>query len=106
MNTLLNPRLHPTLSVIDSLDFPERRDKDSNRSVAATSYNLRTCEHCGHDLRAQLPAVDAQLWACHDCGEIRQWGDLRPADEHLRPVLGCDNCEAVTRHRFVRVEGR
>ncbi len=73
------------------------------RSIAATGYNFRTCEHCGHDLREQMPEHAAQLWACRGCGSIRQWGHLRPEDEQARPALRCDDCQAATWHRFVRV---
>jgi hypothetical protein len=86
MSTLANP--------IDSV---------GTRSSLATGYNFRSCEHCGHDLREQMPEFGAQLWACRDCGGIRQWGYMRPADEQVRPALHCDDCEAVTRHRFLRV---
>jgi|FreactTroBogLake_1042271.scaffolds.fasta_scaffold59567_2 hypothetical protein len=75
------------------------------RSIAATGYNFAVCERCGHDLRDQLPEIGAQIWACVECGSMRQWGIGRPPDRGMKAALQCDGCQAVTRHRFVGAVG-
>jgi hypothetical protein len=35
---------------------------------------------------------------------MRQWGIGRPPERDMKAALQCDGCEAVTRHRFVRVQ--
>ncbi len=68
-------------------------------------YNLATCDNCGHNLREQLPEMGAQIWACMECGSLRQWGFSRPWDAGMKPTLECELCDAVTRHNFVGLAG-
>lgn len=44
-----------------------------------------------------------QVWQCCECGKARAWGFCEPWDRWLKAALQCGGCEAVTRHRFVRV---
>jgi hypothetical protein len=81
-------------------------DSVGTRGLDATGYNFRVCENCGHDLRQQMAEYGAQLWACNDCGSIRQWGDGRPESKKLRPLLKCDDCRCPTRHGFIGVIGQ
>jgi hypothetical protein len=98
VSTVRNPRLDPTLESYN----------------LRASKNLRACKYCGHELRETILGLDPerqrgevrigdQLWKCGDCGEVRVWGWMEPWDSQVKPALHCDDCDGVTRHRFVRV---
>lgn len=59
-----------------------------------------TCANCGQEFDSEL-----QLWDCLECGQVRVWGRLHPADRALRPLLNCEGCEKPTRHGFIGVAG-
>lgn len=50
--------------------------------------------------------IGAQMWACCECGTLRQWGFLQPADRRMKPALDCEQDGAMTRHAFVAIFGR
>jgi hypothetical protein len=39
-----------------------------------------------------------QVWACTNCGTLRQWGDGAPKDSRLNPLLLCKKCKRT--HSF------
>jgi predicted RNA-binding Zn-ribbon protein involved in translation (DUF1610 family) len=96
MSTATHPISNLIFRPLDSLGL---------RGQHATSYNFRTCEACGHNLREQMPELGAQIWACSECGNPRQWGFSRAEDKRLKAALHCDQCGDVTRHGYVGVIG-
>ena len=46
---------------------------------------------------------DDQVWLCTGCGSARKWGNSRPWDSGLRPLLNCERCGCAKRHEFLRV---
>jgi len=64
------------------------------------------CCSCLHDAAnpgKRVTRLGDQLWGCCVCGFVRAWGMFQPWDSWLKPALGCERCDRVTRHRFVRV---
>lgn len=71
------------------------------------------CEECGRHVAIVLckkcreitdTRIGDQLWGCRECGTLRAWGLMHPADPTIRPAIGCAPCDAVTRHEFVGVK--
>ena len=61
------------------------------------------CLHQAAHSGQRMVRLGDQLWRCCACGFVRAWGWMNPWDSGMKPALGCEQCDRVTRHRFVRV---
>jgi len=44
---------------------------------------------------------NAAIYRCNRCGETRQYGNAQP-ERGYDPLIPCDCCQSLQRHRFVR----
>jgi len=88
------------LANTNTIDRIERKVED--HLAGQLCRNCRSLLETPNYGNAKFEVCD-QVWTCNGCGMARKWGENRPWESYMRPLLGCEHCGCVTRHSFLRV---